>query len=108
MTSPAGYGASASAINSSLTSGPYESAVSMKFTPFATACRNTFFAASRSAGQPQMPLPTMRIAPKPIRLTVRSPPIVSVPAAAAGLVDGAVMVLLFSKLHTRGRVCRSA
>src|ERR1700721_1996636 len=38
---------------------------------------------SRSAGGPQTPLPTMRIAPKPSRLTVRSPPRVNVPDAWA-------------------------
>ena len=31
-----------------------------------------------------MPLPVMRMAPKPMRLTVRSPPSVTVPALAAG------------------------
>src|SRR5262245_61517094 len=65
----------------SLTCGPYESAVSMKLTPSSTARRRTALAASRSGGSPQMPRPVMRIAPKPRRLTVRSPPRVIVPAA---------------------------
>src|SRR5205814_8590529 len=36
--------------------------------------RKTFFAPSRSGGQPQIPSPVNRIAPKPSRLTKRSPP----------------------------------
>src|SRR5439155_25170713 len=46
----------------------------MKFTPSSTARRKTFFAFSRSGGQPQIPSPVNRIAPKPSRLTKRSPP----------------------------------
>src|SRR5258705_13999111 len=40
-------------------------------------------AAAGSAGSPQMPLPVMRIAPKPRRLTVISPPILNWPEAEA-------------------------
>jgi hypothetical protein len=36
-----------------------------------------------SLGSPQIPLPVIRIAPNPIRFTVRSPAIVNVPAAFA-------------------------
>src|SRR5216117_3110185 len=46
----------------------------MKFTPSSTARRKTFFAFSRSGGQPQIPSPVNRIAPNPSRLTKRSPP----------------------------------
>jgi len=46
----------------------------MKLTLSSTARRKTFFAFSRSGGQPQIPSPVSRIAPKPSRLTKRSPP----------------------------------
>src|SRR6266516_7491794 len=46
----------------------------MKLTPSSSACRKTFFAFSRSGGQPQIPSPVRRIAPQPSRLTKRSPP----------------------------------
>src|SRR5205823_6052987 len=46
----------------------------MKLTPSSTARRKTFFAPSRSGGQPQIPSPVNRIAPNPSRLTNRSPP----------------------------------
>src|SRR5205823_5575019 len=46
----------------------------MKLTPSSTARRKTFFAFSRSGGQPQIPSPVRRIAPNPSRLTKRSPP----------------------------------
>src|SRR5206468_11695514 len=46
----------------------------MKFTPNSSARRKTFFAFSRSGGQPQIPSPVRRIAPNPSRLTNRSPP----------------------------------
>src|SRR6267142_3596758 len=61
-------------MSSSLVSGPYASAVSIKFTPSSTVRLRTFRAFSRSGGQPQMPSPVTRIAPKPRRLTVKSPP----------------------------------
>src|SRR5205823_14210739 len=46
----------------------------MKLTPSSTARRKTFFAHSRSGGQPQIPSPVNRIAPNPSRLTKRSLP----------------------------------
>src|SRR5437773_11483435 len=46
----------------------------MKLTPSSSARRKTFFAFSRSGGQPQIPSPVNRIAPNPSRLTKRSPP----------------------------------
>src|SRR5262245_15553545 len=55
----------------------------MKFTPSSTARRNTRMHSSRSAGGPHTPVPVRRIAPKPSRLIVRSPPRVTVPDAAA-------------------------
>src|SRR4029453_428453 len=61
-------------MSSSLVSGPYASAVSIKFTPSSTARLKTLSAFPRSGGQPQIPSPVTRIAPKPSRLTVRSPP----------------------------------
>src|SRR4029453_14305079 len=61
-------------MSSSLVSGPYASAVSIKFTPSSTARFKTLTALPRSGGQPQIPSPVTRIAPKPSRLTVKSPP----------------------------------
>src|SRR4029077_17493939 len=46
----------------------------MKLTPSSTARRKTFFAFSRSGGQPQIPSPVRRIAPNPSRLTKKSSP----------------------------------
>src|ERR1700688_667886 len=77
-------------MSSSLVSGPYASAVSIKFTPSSTARRNTLSALPRSGGQPQTPSPVMRIAPKPSRLTARSPPNFQTEFVARfGLVDEA-------------------
>src|SRR6266851_6498777 len=55
----------------------------MKLTPSSMARRRTAIAAPRSFGGPQIPSPVMRIAPKPRRLTVSSPPSETVPLAAA-------------------------
>ena len=84
ITRSAGYGASALAISSSLTSGPYESAVSMKLTPNSTLRRRTRRAESGSLGGPQIPSPVRRMAPKPRRRTVNSPPSEKVPLRPAG------------------------
>src|SRR4051794_11068181 len=73
MTRSSGYGWSASAIRFSDTSGPYESAVSIRLTPSSYARLRTRIASSWSAGGPQMPCPVMRMAPKPMRRTSRSP-----------------------------------
>src|SRR5215472_9003771 len=54
----------------------------MWLTPRDTASRSTATAASRSFGGPKMPGPASRMAPYPIRVTVRSP-IVNVPADSA-------------------------
>src|SRR6185312_3977745 len=55
----------------------------MKFTPRRTARCNTLTAVATSGGSPQTPRPVMRMAPKPRRLTSRSAPRTSCPAAAA-------------------------
>src|SRR6266568_5391348 len=55
----------------------------MKFTPSSTTRRSVAMAWSRLGGSPQMPGPVTRMAPNPMRLTVRSPPTSMVPAAAA-------------------------
>src|SRR5579871_802353 len=55
----------------------------MKLTPSSTARRSAALARSRSGGGPQTPGPVIRIAPKPSRFTVRSPPTSILPAAAA-------------------------
>src|ERR1700712_2820766 len=62
----------------------------MKFTPSSTARRSTRMHSSASAGGPQTPLPVMRMAPNPSRLTVRSPPMTKVPdfCAMDGVVTG--------------------
>src|SRR5688500_13548765 len=59
----------------------------MKFTPSSTARRRRSLAASGFLGRPQIPAPVIRIAPKPSRLTVRSPPTSTVPAAPASASD---------------------
>ena len=63
ITSPSGYGYSASAISSSLTFGPYESAVSISVAPSSTARLSTASDSSWSRGGPQIPSPVIRIAP---------------------------------------------
>ena len=96
---PAGYGCSASAIRFSLTSGPYASAVSIKFTPRSGSRFRTRFASSRSFGSPHTPSPVMRIAPKPSRCTVRSPPMEKVPLALAFGVVFVVLMLLWIRFR---------
>src|SRR5258707_5839174 len=92
MTRSLPYGYKASAISRSLTSGPYESAVSIKLTPSSTARLRTRRASSGSLGSPQIPGPVRRMVPKPNRLTFRSPPRVNVPVAAALII--AVLMLV--------------
>src|SRR5438552_14360302 len=58
----------------------------MKLTSSSTAHRKTFFAFSRSGGQPQIPSPVNRIAPNPSRSTVISPPNRNVDLVAAAAV----------------------
>src|ERR1700722_9633239 len=45
--------------------------------------RSVFKTSARSAGGPQIPLPTTRIAPKPRRLTSKAPPMRKRPDSAA-------------------------
>src|SRR5438445_47471 len=58
----------------------------MKLIPRSSARRSTRLHSSRSAGSPQIPSPVRRMAPKPKRLTGRSPPMSMVPASAALMV----------------------
>src|SRR6202011_1134160 len=88
-------GYSASAISSSLTSGPYESAVSMKLTSSSTARRRTDNALLRSFGGPQMPSPVRRIAPKPRRCTEICPPSETSPAKLA---DSSFLIMIASNI----------
>src|SRR5712691_4301272 len=67
----------------SLTSGPYESAASMKLTPSSTARLTTRMASPRSVGSPQIPLPVSRIVPSPSRATRKSSPISNSPLRPA-------------------------
>src|SRR5262245_66384808 len=55
----------------------------MKSTSSERSRRRTARAATGSFGGPQMPSPVMRIAPKPSRVTSRSPPMANVPDAVA-------------------------
>src|ERR1700758_1994465 len=66
----------------------------MKLTFNSTARRRTLFASSRSGGSPQIPLPVIRMAPNPRRLTVRSPPTSRVPAASAVICELVIGFLL--------------
>src|SRR5437773_10803182 len=54
--------------------------------PSSSARRRTRLHSSRSSGSPQMPAPVIRMAPKPKRFTVKSPPRSIVPASAALMV----------------------
>ena len=54
-------------ISDSLTSGPYESAVSTSVTPRSRARRSVAIASRRSGGGPNAPGPVIRMAPKPRR-----------------------------------------
>src|SRR3954453_23011854 len=66
----------------------------MRLTLRSTTRFNTFNAFSLSGGQPQMPSPVRRIAPKPSRFTGRSPPIFQTELAAAfGDEDGAPEII---------------
>src|ERR1700678_719252 len=80
----------------------------MKFTPSSTARRKTFFAFSRSLGSSQIPSPVIRIAPKPNRLTIRSPPIANVPLAFAFTSVVLVVVIPLSDAGCRAKVHRFA
>src|SRR5215207_2558775 len=69
----------------------------MRLMPSSIARLSTALASSGSSGSPQMPSPVIRMAPKPMRITLRSPPRLNVPADAAfGLVSWSVMWLFLS------------
>src|SRR6266480_1823016 len=78
----------------------------MKLTPSSTARRKTFFAFSRSGGQPQIPSPVNRIAPKPSRLTKRSPPNKNVSSLL--LVLAAARILCNPPVRTPAALAESA
>src|SRR6266480_4506347 len=78
----------------------------MKLTPSSTARRKTFFAFSRSGGQPQIPSPVNRIAPKPSRLTKRSPPNKNVSSLL--LVLAAAIILCNPPVKTPAALAESA
>src|SRR3982074_1610610 len=73
----------------------------MKLIPSSSARRSTPLHSSGSAGSPQIPSPVMRIAPKPNRLTGRSPPRSMVSASAAVL--GGVRSAMTSSWNSRRR-----
>src|SRR5687768_4171811 len=58
----------------------------MKSTPSSGSRFSTAIALSWSRGGPQIPSPVTRMAPKPRRVTSRSPPILNVPDAVAVVV----------------------
>src|SRR6266436_4012052 len=98
---------------SSLTLGPYESAVSMKLTPSSTARLTTRMASLRSAGSPQIPLPVSRIVPSPSRATRKSSPISNSPLrravsfsrfADASIAFPRLLLLLKSRVQEQRRV----
>src|SRR5690349_122697 len=62
--------------------------------PSSSARWSTRMASSWSSGGPQMPLPVIRIAPKPRRWTGNSPPIAKVPLWTAGRLSSAMVPCL--------------
>src|ERR1700674_4684522 len=76
----------------------------MKLTPNSTARRRTAIAVARSFGGPQTPSPVRRMAPKPRRLTVSSPPraIVPLPAADRLLVFSLIFIFILLRPHFVG------
>src|SRR5947208_15356905 len=71
----------------------------MKLTPSSTARRRTAIAAAGSLGGPQIPSPVIRMAPKPRRCTVSSPPSEIVPLEAAH--DNGSTLIIDSGVDTR-------
>src|SRR6266536_468314 len=80
----------------------------MKFTPSSTARRKTFFAFSLSGGQPQIPSPVNRIAPKPSRLTNRFPPNKNVSSLLLVLVLAAATIFCNPPVRTPAAPARLA
>src|SRR5215831_18749142 len=93
-------------MSSSSVSGPYASAVSIRFAPSSTARRNTFNAFARSGGQPQIPSPVRRIAPNPSRLTDKSPPILKVELSLGDAAPKTVVALPAKSVAPVARVAR--
>src|SRR5207244_5101816 len=71
----------------------------MKLTPSSTARRRTAIAAAGVLGGPQIPSPVIRMAPKPRRWTVSSPPSEIVPLEAAH--DNGSTLIIDSGVDTR-------
>src|SRR2546426_9397847 len=71
----------------------------MKLTPSSTARRRTAIAAAGFLGGPQIPSPVIRMAPKPRRWTVSSPPSEIVPLEAAH--DNGSTLIIDSGVDTR-------
>src|SRR5579872_431038 len=71
----------------------------MKLTPSSTARRRTAIAALRSFGGPQMPCPVRRMAPKPRRWTVSSPPSDTVPAKLAEISFALIVASGIASIH---------
>src|SRR5256886_15285722 len=71
----------------------------MKLTPSSTARRRTAIAAAGSLDGPQIPSPVIRMAPKPRRCTVSSPPSEIVPLEAAH--DNGSTLIIDSGVDTR-------
>src|ERR1700687_3705913 len=80
----------------------------MKLTPSSTARRRTAIAVAGSLGGPQIPSPVRRMAPKPRRLTVSSPPRSIVPLSADRLVFFSLMFLLHRTYFASYRFVYSA
>src|SRR4030081_1598467 len=66
----------------------------MKLTPSSMARRRPAIAAPGSLGGPQIPSPVIRMAPKPSRLTVSSPPSETEPLAAADVLIASFFMLI--------------
>src|SRR5216684_5394835 len=81
----------------------------MKLTPNSMARRRTAIAVAGSLGGPQIPSPVRRMAPKPRRLTVSSPPRAIVPLPAADrLVVFSLIFILQRPCFVRRRLLHSA
>src|SRR5260221_12730796 len=70
----------------------------MKLTPNSMARRRTAIAVAGSLGGPQIPSPVRRMAPKPRRLTVSSPPRAIVPLPAADRLLVFLLIFILQRL----------
>src|SRR4030095_8267165 len=71
----------------------------MKLTPSSVARRRTASAPSCSLWRPQIPSPVRRMAPKPRRLTVSSPPSETVPLEPASGVLGLLFMFILQSIR---------